>query len=58
MEFLVVRFPEGRKVRVDGIEQGKTGDVIELPPGTYTITLEPTGGCAPPEQTSSCRTPR
>jgi hypothetical protein len=51
MEFLVVRFPERRKVRVDGIESGKTGELIELAAGTYTITLDPAGGCAPPAKT-------
>lgn len=48
MEFLIVRCSEHRKVLVDGVAQGHTGELIEIPAGSYTISLEPSGRCQPP----------
>ncbi len=35
---------------VDGVNQGQTGDVIELDDGTYLVTLDPATGCQPPSR--------
>lgn len=40
MEFLVVKFDEERGVLIDEINQGKTGALIELSAGTYTVSLD------------------
>ncbi len=41
MEYLVVRFPQSRPVKIDGEFNGRTGDLIELEAGTYTVSLGP-----------------
>ena len=40
MEYLLVRFPEKRRVIIDDIDTGQhTGEVIELEAGHHDITL-------------------
>ncbi len=39
MEYVVVRFPGSRPVKIDGEFNGRTGELIELEAGTYTISL-------------------
>jgi hypothetical protein len=51
MEYLFVKFPERRKVTVDGLIQGETDRVLALSPGTYTVALEPATRCRPLRQT-------
>ena len=51
MEFLVVKFPERRKVTVDGLIQGETEMILALEAGTHTIALEPATRCRPLRQT-------
>ncbi len=41
MEYLVVRFPKSRRVRIDGEFNGRTDQLIELEAGTYTVSLGP-----------------
>jgi hypothetical protein len=41
MEFLVVRFPRSRRVKIDGEFQGRTDELIELEAGTHTVSLGP-----------------
>jgi hypothetical protein len=40
MEFLIVKFDEERDVLIDEVNQGKTGELIELSAGTYTVSLD------------------
>jgi hypothetical protein len=41
MEYLVVRFPRSRRVKIDGEFQGRTDELIELEAGTHTVSLGP-----------------
>lgn len=50
MEYLVVRFPRLRRVRIDGEFQGRTDELIELEPGRHTVTLGPPANFTPAEQ--------
>lgn len=50
MEYLVVRFPQSRPVKIDGEFNGRTGQLIELEAGTYTISLGPPPNFAPESQ--------
>jgi len=47
MEYLVVHCTQKRSVRVDGVRQGETEDMLELEAGTYIVTLDPANGCQP-----------
>jgi hypothetical protein len=50
MEFLIVRFPESREVRVDGAPQGKTNTVLQFEAGYHVVTLGPPWNFSPVEQ--------
>jgi hypothetical protein len=41
MEYLLVHFPASRRVLVDGNDQGRTDETLELERGTYIVTLSP-----------------
>jgi hypothetical protein len=63
VEFLKVCFREPRRVSIDGMFQGKTGDLIELEAGTYKVSLEPPTNFTPDSvvvvlQGTSALTPR
>lgn len=47
LQYLLVRCSQQRSVLVDGTNQGKTDELIELEGGTYTVTLEPADRCQP-----------
>jgi hypothetical protein len=51
MEYLVVRFPEPRKVTVDGFISGATGTLLQVDAGPHTIALDPPTGYRPHRQT-------
>lgn len=51
MEYLLVKFPEYRGVSVDGMEQGKTNQILELSPGTYRVSLIPSDDLKPHQKT-------
>jgi hypothetical protein len=51
MEYLVVKFPEPRKVTVDGFISGATDMLLMLEAGLHTIALEPSTGYRPHRQT-------
>ncbi len=50
MEYLCVRFAEQRKVLIGRIAQGETDGLIELEPGTYTVTLSGAPNFSPKKQ--------
>ncbi|HEY7542583.1 MAG TPA: hypothetical protein VIF11_20735 [Methylomirabilota bacterium] len=50
MEYLIVRFPETREVRVDGIPHGRTNIVMQFEAGIHAVTLGPPWNFAPVEQ--------
>ena len=50
MEYLIVRFPETREVRVDGVPQGKTNFILQFEAGLHDVTLEPPMNFSPVEQ--------
>lgn len=50
MEYLLVRFPESRGVRVDGVVQGWTNVTLELEAGDHDVTLEPPRDFSPVSQ--------
>jgi PEGA domain len=41
MEYLIVHFPESRRVLIDGSDRGRTDETLELERGTYLVTLSP-----------------
>jgi len=41
MEYLLVHFPEPRRVLINGADQGRTAETLELDRGTYVVTLSP-----------------
>lgn len=50
-EFILVEFDEGREVIIDGYASGyQTGQVIDVVPGTHTISLEGPNDFSPREQ--------
>lgn len=50
-EYILVEFDEIREVIIDGVASGSnTGDVIELEPGTHTISLAGLKNFAPTKQ--------
>lgn len=54
MEYLLVHFigsPRSRRVMIDGVFNGRTGVLIQLQPGTYTVTLGPPANFTPTEFT-------
>jgi hypothetical protein len=50
MEYLVVRFLRPRRVRIDAKFNGRTGELIELEPGTHVVSLGPPHHNYAPEQ--------
>lgn len=50
MEYLIVRFPETREVRVDGLPHGRTNIVMQFEAGLHDVTLGPPWNFAPFEQ--------
>lgn len=50
MEYLIVKFPEDRGVRIDDKPWGTCNSTMELEAGTYTISLEPPEDFAPESQ--------
>jgi len=50
MEYLIVRFPERREVRVDGVLHGRTNIVMQFESGIHDVTLGPPWNFAPVEQ--------
>ncbi len=51
MEYLIVYFPETRRVLIDGEDQGETGETIELDRGTYVVSLSPSDDSTPKKHT-------
>ncbi len=51
MEYLIVRFPETRRVLIDGVDQGRTDRTIEVEAGTYTVSLSPPDHAKPTQRT-------
>jgi len=51
MEYLLVHFPEARRVLIDGVDQGRTDQTIELAAGTYTVSLSPSDHVKPRKRT-------
>jgi hypothetical protein len=47
VEYLIVRFPETREVRVDGVPQGWTNMILQFAPGIHEVTLGPPWNFAP-----------
>lgn len=41
MEFLVVRFPRSRRVKIDDEFNGRTDEVIEVEAGSHVVSLGP-----------------
>jgi hypothetical protein len=50
MEYLIVRFPGTREVRVDGVPHGRTNIVMQFDAGIHVVTLGPPWNFAPHEQ--------
>ena len=50
MEYLLVGFPQKRKVFVDGVERGWTNRVSLVEPGYHTVDLGDPGDYAPRSQ--------
>lgn len=51
MEYLVVRFPRSRRVKIDDEFNGRTEDLIELETGRHVVSLGPPYNFTPEEQT-------
>lgn len=51
MEYLVVRFPRSRRVKIDDEFNGRTEDLIELEAGRHVVSLGPPYNFTPEEQT-------
>jgi hypothetical protein len=47
VEYLIVHFQETRRVLIDGQDQGRTDQTIELEAGTYTVSLSPSDDIKP-----------
>jgi len=50
MEYLVVRFPRSRRVRIDGEFNGRTGEAIEVEAGSHVVSLGPPSNFKPAER--------
>lgn len=50
MEYLLVKFPRGRRVKVDNEFNGRTGEVIEIEAGSHVVSLGPPANFTPSEQ--------
>jgi len=50
VEYLVVRFPRSRRVKVDDEFNGRTGELIELEAGSHLVTLGPPDNFSPEER--------
>ncbi|MCP9438980.1 MAG: hypothetical protein NNA20_04125 [Nitrospira sp.] len=51
MEYLLVRFPRSRRVRIDDEFNGRTNELIELEAGRHTVSLGPPYTYEPDEYT-------
>jgi hypothetical protein len=49
-EYLLVSFPQPRKVLLNGAARGNTNELLFLEGGKYTVSLEPPPDFTPPEQ--------
>jgi hypothetical protein len=49
-EYLVVSFPQPRKVLLNGAPRGNTNELLELEGGKYMVSLEPPPDFTPTEQ--------
>jgi len=49
-EYLVVLFPQPRKVLLNGAPKGNTNELLTLEGGKYKVSLEPPFGFTPLEQ--------
>ena len=50
MEFMIVKFPGTREVRVDGVPHGRTNIILQFEAGIHDVTLGPPWNFAPLEQ--------
>jgi len=50
MEYLLVKFPESRGVKIDGKPSGVTNVTLEVEAGAHTVTLEPPNDFTPETQ--------
>jgi hypothetical protein len=51
MEYLLVKFPEARRVILNGVDTGQdTDQVIEMEAGHHTVTLSGSADYTPDEQ--------
>jgi hypothetical protein len=50
MEYLVVRFPRSRRVKINDEFNGRTDELIELEAGTHVISLGPPDNFTPAER--------
>jgi hypothetical protein len=51
MEYLIVRFPRSRRVKIDDEFNGRTDDLIELEAGRHVVSLGPPYNFKPDEHT-------
>lgn len=50
-EYILVDFVEVREILIDDVACGyKTGDVVEIEPGTHTLSLKGQRNYTPPQQ--------
>ena len=54
-EFLLVKFPESRRLRLNGVTQGRTNMVTRLEAGTYEVELAGRRNYSPDSQTVTLR---
>ncbi|MGH8616001.1 MAG: hypothetical protein ACREYF_29315 [Gammaproteobacteria bacterium] len=50
MEYLLVKFPRSRRVKVDDEFHGRTDEVVELEAGSHVVSLGPPANFTPSEQ--------
>jgi hypothetical protein len=50
MEYLVVKFPRPRRVKVDDEFNGRTGELIEVEAGSHVVSLGPPANFTPGER--------
>lgn len=50
MEYLLVHFPNSRRVKIDNHYQGRTDQLIELEAGRHIVTLGPPYNFTPDER--------
>jgi hypothetical protein len=56
MGYLIVRFPETREVRVDGVPHGRMNIVMQFEAGLHDVTLGPPRNFAPSRRRCCCNT--